>query len=60
MRLSTQQITSLKALLKEHTGKDYTDEQAQEAGMAIMRFVIAKSQREKESTNMEKNHEQTS
>ncbi len=32
-------------------GKDYTDEQAHEAGMAIMRFVIAKAQREQELLN---------
>jgi hypothetical protein len=45
MRLSELQIASLKELLKELHGLDYTDEQAQEAGMAIMRFVVAKSQR---------------
>jgi hypothetical protein len=57
MRLSSERITSLQALLREKYGLELTDEQAQEAGMAIMRFVIAKAQREKELTNMEKNHE---
>lgn len=42
MRLSPKQIKELQKLLKEQTGKDYTDEEAQEAGLAIIRFVIAK------------------
>ncbi len=45
MRLSPKQIKELQALLKEQTGKDYTDEEAQEAGLAIMRFVAAKELR---------------
>jgi hypothetical protein len=45
MRLSNERIKTLQLLLKELYGLDYTDEQAQEAGMAIMRFVIAKAQR---------------
>ena len=50
MRLSNERIKSLQALLKEQTGKDCTDEQAQEAGFAIMRFVIAKAQRKAQLT----------
>jgi hypothetical protein len=57
MRLSTDRIKSLQALLKEQCGLEYTEEQAQAAGMAIIRFVMAKAQREKELTTMEKNHE---
>lgn len=45
MRLSSERIKSLQNLLKELYGLEYTDEQAQEAGMDIMRFVIAKAQR---------------
>lgn len=45
MRLSQERIKELKKLLKAETGKDYTDEEAQQAGLAIMRFVVAKEQR---------------
>lgn len=59
MRLSDERIKELKVLLKELYGLDYTDEQAQEASLAIMRFVIAKTQRQRELTNkkMEMNYE---
>lgn len=59
MRLSDERIKELKVLLKELYGLDYTDEQAQEAGLAIMRFVIVKTQRQRELTNkkMEMNDE---
>ena len=43
-RISQELIKELQKLLKEQTGKDYTDEEAQEAGMAIMRFVLVKEQ----------------
>jgi hypothetical protein len=48
VRISTERIKELQRLLKEQTGKDYTDEEAQEAGMAIMRFVLVKEQRRQE------------
>ncbi len=51
MRLSDERIKELKGLLEELYGLDYTDEQAQEAGLAIMRFVIVKTQRQRELTN---------
>lgn len=51
MRLSDERIKELQVLLKELYGLDYTAEQAQEAGLAIMRFVIAKAQRQRELTN---------
>jgi len=41
-RISPNRIKELQKLLKEQTGKDYSDEEAQEAGLAIIRFVIAK------------------
>jgi len=48
MRLSNDRIKSLQALLKELYGLEYTAEQAQEAGLAIMRFVAVKTHREQE------------
>lgn len=48
VRISPERIKELQALLKEQTGKDYSDEEAQEAGLAIMRFVVAKEQRRQE------------
>lgn len=45
MRLSKQQIESLQALLNEQLGLTYADEEAQAAGLAIMRFVLAKERR---------------
>ncbi len=57
MRLSSERITSLRKLLKELYGLEYTSEQAQEAGAAIVRFVVAKTQREKEVNKMDINHE---
>jgi hypothetical protein len=55
MRLSNERIKSLQALLYEKYGLELTDEQTQEAGFAIMRFVIAKAQREQELTNSKEN-----
>lgn len=46
-RISPERIKELRKLLKEQTGKDYSDEEAQEAGLAIMRFVIAKEDRKR-------------
>lgn len=46
VRISPERIKELQKLLKEQTGKDYSDEEAQEAGLAIMRFVIAKERRQ--------------
>ncbi len=48
VRISPERIKELQKLLKEQTGKDYTDEEAQEAGLAIIRFVIAKEERRQE------------
>jgi hypothetical protein len=45
MRISPERIKELQKLLKEQTGKDYTDEEAQQAGLAIMRFTLAKQRR---------------
>jgi hypothetical protein len=43
-RISPERIKELQKILKEQTGKDYSSEEAQEAGLAIMRFAIAKEQ----------------
>lgn len=59
MRLSSERIKRLQELLREQHGLGLTDEQAQEAGLAIMRFVVAKAQRKQEITKyMENNHGQ--
>ena len=50
MKLSTERINHLKLLLKEQYGLEYSDEQAQEAGLAIIRFVAVKAKREYELT----------
>ncbi len=55
MRLGIERVTSLQKLLKELYGLDYTSEQAQEAGTAIVRFVIAKAQRRHALTTNKEN-----
>ena len=60
MRLSNERIKSLQILLLDKYGLELTNEQAQEAGMAIMRFVISKVRREQELTKyMENNYGQS-
>jgi len=44
MKLSEERIRTLQAILKEEYDLDYTPEQAQTAGLAIIRFAIAKTQ----------------
>ena len=55
MRLSSERIKTLQAILESEFGLQYSDEQAQEAGMAIMRFVIAKLQRQRELNKNKEN-----
>lgn len=55
MRLSDERMKKLQALLAEELGLDYSNEQAQEAGMAIMRFVLAK--KERKNFSIEENEE---
>lgn len=50
MKLSPEQIKSLQKILKEQIGRDYSDEEAQQTGLAIMRFVIAKELRKQEKS----------
>lgn len=51
MRLNDKRIKELQELLKELYGIEYTAEQAQEAGIAIIRFVLAKTQRQQQLKN---------
>jgi len=46
MRLSAGRIEELRQLLKSELGLDFDHEQAQQAGLAIMRFVISKYRRD--------------
>ncbi len=50
MRFSPELIGELKQILLEQCGVEYSDEEAQTAGIAIVRFVIVKRQREAEKT----------
>ncbi len=45
MRLSAQHIKRLQTLLERHYDLIMTDEQAQQAGLAILRFRVAKQMR---------------
>jgi hypothetical protein len=56
MRISTEQIKKLQDLLSEQFDLVYTDEEAQRAGLAIMRFVLAKEFRTSNESK-EKNDE---
>jgi hypothetical protein len=51
MRLNTERIQALQRLLKNELGLDYSDEEAQQAGLAIMRFVVAKYRHSNSLTN---------
>lgn len=54
-RLSKEKIKELQKLLKEQTGKDYTYEEAQEAGLAIIRFVATKEIQKMDTGQQPKN-----
>jgi hypothetical protein len=45
MRLNTERIKVLQHLLKDEFELDYSDEETQQAGLAIMRFVLVKERR---------------
>lgn len=47
MKLSTERIIKLKSELKK-LGLNYDDEKTAQAGMAIMRFVITKAERDQQ------------
>lgn len=50
MRISALQINQLKTILLEQTGKEYSTEELQNAGLTILRFVYA-LERRKHLTN---------
>jgi hypothetical protein len=54
VRISPERIKELQKLLKEQTGKDYSDEEAQKAGLNIMRFVVVKERRRQELSKLQK------
>jgi hypothetical protein len=45
MRLNTERTLALQRLLKNEFELDYSDEETQRAGLAIMRFVLVKERR---------------
>jgi len=51
MRLSDIQVKEIQRILKQGFGQDCTDEHAQEVGLAVLRFVIAKAQRTSPTIN---------
>lgn len=53
MRINDKQIKELQALLLELTGKEYSPEESQTAGLAIMRFVYVKELRKRQVINKE-------
>jgi hypothetical protein len=42
MRLSDERIKALQVLLKEETGKDYSNEESQSVALAIVRLIVLK------------------
>jgi hypothetical protein len=46
MIISSKQIKKLQKLLKKQTGKNYSDEEAQETSLAIIRFVLVEETQE--------------
>lgn len=53
MRFNPERIQALQKLLKEQTGHDYTDEEIQQAGLAIIRFVLVKERGERSNGELE-------
>ena len=48
MRLSNERVKALQAILKEIYALEFSEEQAQVEGLAIMRFWLVKTQREQQ------------
>lgn len=57
MRLGEEQIEKLQKLLKSELGLEYTFEQAQTTGMAIVRFIQVKKARTEELKTKRKENE---
>jgi hypothetical protein len=58
MRISHKQIKDLQALLLELTGKEYSPEEAQTTGLAIVRFVSAKELQKHQLSSKENQSEE--
>ncbi|NTU72560.1 hypothetical protein HGB07_00050 [Candidatus Roizmanbacteria bacterium] len=54
-KINPKRIKELQKLLKEQTGNDYTVEEAQESGIAIIRFMIAKERHKQQVQHEAKN-----
>ena len=59
MRLSDKRIKELQAILLEITGKEYSPEEAQTAGLAVVRFVSVKELYEYQPIHKENKNEDT-
>ena len=46
MRFSEDRIKNIQSIMKDQFGKDVTDEEAQQIGLAVLAFVIAKAEHE--------------
>lgn len=57
MRINDKQIKQLQALLLEMTGKEYSPEEAQSTGLAILRFVSVKELNTHQLVNKENKDE---
>jgi hypothetical protein len=52
MKLGSENVAKLQKLLKEELGLDYSETEANEAGLAIIRFVEVKRRRADELRNV--------
>ena len=52
MRLSKDKINSIQQIMKDRFGKVLSDEEAQDVGMAVLQFVIAKSMGDPEAIKL--------
>jgi hypothetical protein len=50
-RLSPDRIRALKPLLEKYCGREFTDTEVRQAGIAIIRFTLAKQRRQTELEN---------
>ena len=57
MRLNDERIKELKQLLEAEYGLILSDQQAQQAGVAIMRFIVSQYRRQQVLINKELNNE---
>lgn len=58
MKLSAKSISELQVLLREQLDLECTETEAQDAGAAIIRFIVAKARRAQQLTHKEHDNEQ--